>query len=100
MFGPQVSFRKARFVPFTHFLVGEARVGETLKIGSSSIAGFTLGSPLSQRATSTGIAAFGLGLDYALNKNLAWRVQGDSLLLAGSSSTARLSTGIVFRVGK
>lgn len=100
LFGPQVSYRKGRLVPFAHLLVGESRVGEKLVVSSSSIGGFTLGGPVTQRATTTGTAAMGLGVDYSLGKNLAWRIQADSLLTAGSASNVRISTGIVFRLGK
>ncbi len=100
MFGPQISYRKGRLVPFVHLLVGESRVGEKLVVSSSSVSGFTLGGPVTQRATTTGTAAMGLGVDYSIGKNLAWRVQADSLLTAGSASNVRISTGIVFRIGK
>jgi len=100
MFGPQISYRKGRLVPFAHLLVGESRVGEKLVVSSSSIGGFTLGGPIAHRATTTGTAAMGLGVDYSISQNLAWRVQADSLLTAGSASNARISTGIVLRIGK
>jgi hypothetical protein len=100
LFGPQISYRKGRLVPFAHLLVGESRLGEKLVVSSGSIAGFVIGGPVTQRATTTGTAAIGLGVDYSFGKNLAWRVQADSLLTAGSASNVRISTGIVFRVGK
>lgn len=100
LFGPQISCRKGRLVPFAHLLVGESRVGEKLVVGSSSIGGFTLGGVVTQRATTTGTAAMGAGVDYSFGKNLAWRVQADSLLTAGSASNVRISTGLVFRLGK
>jgi len=100
MFGPQISYRKGRLVPFAHLLVGESRVAEKLVVSSSSIGGFTLGGPIAHRATTTGTAAMGLGVDYSISQNLAWRVQADSLLTAGSASNARISTGIVLRIGK
>lgn len=100
LFGPQISYRKGRLVPFAHLLVGESRVGEKLVVSSSSIGGFLVGGPITHRATTTGTAAMGLGIDYGFSKNLAWRVQADSLLTAGSASNFRISTGIVFRVGK
>ena len=100
LFGPQISYRKGRLVPFAHLLVGESRVGEKLVVSSGSIGGFVIGGPITHRATTTGTAALGLGVDYSFGKNLAWRVQADSLLTAGSASNVRISTGIVFRVGK
>ena len=100
MFGPQISYRHGRLVPFAHLLVGESRVGEKLVVSSSSIGGFTIGGPVTQRATTTGTAAMGVGVDYSFAKNLAWRVQADSLLTAGSASNVRVATGIVFRLGK
>ena len=100
LFGPQVSYRKGRLVPFAHLLVGESRVGEKLVVTSSSLGGFTVGGPVTQRATTTGTAAMGVGVDFAFRKNLAGRIQADSLLTAGSASSVRISTGIVFRLGK
>lgn len=99
LFGPQISYRKGRLVPFAHLLVGESRVGEKLSVSSFS-GGFIAGPSISQRATTTGTAAMGLGIDYGFGKNLAWRVQVDSLLTAGSASNVRVSTGIVFRIKK
>jgi len=64
MFGPQVSCRKGRLTPFAHFLVGEARVGETpTLVNSSNRAAFLLGGSFPVRATSAGMAAYGLGVD-------------------------------------
>jgi hypothetical protein len=99
MFGPQVSYRMARIVPFAHLLVGESRVGQTVR-QSFSPTGFTLGGLVLQRATTTATAALGIGFDCVFTRRLAWRVQADSLMTVGSAANARLATGIVFRIGK
>jgi len=97
MFGPQVSYRRSRFVAFAHFLVGENRTGETISLASTSPVFVTTSS--GPRSATGSCAGMGLGVDFAINKKLAWRLQGDSLITNNSSSNARISTGLVFRIG-
>jgi hypothetical protein len=84
MFGPQLSFKLAKFRPFVHALVGGGHIGETLAGASSS---------------SNSIAdAFGGGIDYHLVPLISWRLQLDALqtrFFSTSQNNVRFSTGIV-----
>jgi|SRR5579884_233974 len=103
MFGPQFSFNKGKLHPFTRFLLGAARTGETFQLTESGCVGGLGGlclavGPSSGAATNVSFAVGG-GIDYQIKKNIAWRVQADYLAVS-SSSNARVSTGIVLQIGK
>ena len=95
LFGPQVSYRRGKVALFAHFLVGETIVNENIALVGCSTACISIGSS----RPSFGTAAPGGGLDYSFRKNLAWRIQADYLPLS-SMNDVRISTGIVFHVGK
>ena len=99
MFGPQFSLRRGRLQPLVHFLVGEARSNESGTITETGLPGPFVLNGHNSLVTSSGAFAAGGGLDYTLKKNLAWRVQADYLAL-GTASDVRISTGIVFRLGR
>ncbi len=85
-FGPQLSYRKnTKLVPFAHALFGGARAGG----GGFGINGFAMN--------------LGGGMDWVVHQNLGIRlIQADALItrFSGNTSTdARLSFGVVFRLG-
>lgn len=102
LFGPQFSLRRGRFSPFAHFLLGDGHVSPT-DFNSTSYNTFKSNNALSLAA--------GGGLDYSVTRRIAIRGQADWLYawftpIGGGDpgvnyvknrSTARLSTGIVFR---
>src|SRR5205823_183773 len=93
MFGPQVSFRRSRLTPFTHFLIGKVRSGDTLSVAFSSCTSTCLAAASSSHAASAAVMAVGGGVDYRITHNLAWRTQADYLQL-GVANNVRVSTGI------
>jgi len=95
LFGPQVAYHRGRVSVFAHFLVGETLVSEHLV---NLCTGVTCLATFNSRSSS-GTALPGGGLDYAFGRNLAWRVQADYLPL-GVTNDVRVSTGLVFRIGK
>jgi len=98
LFGPQFSYRHGRMSLFAHLLIGEARGSETYSLACvGACTGFIPGT--ANFAAISGTAAPGVGFDYAFRKKLAWRTQADYLPL-GTTSNLRVSTGLVFRVGK
>lgn len=99
MFGPQFSFRRGRLQPLVHFLIGEARSSENGTITETGLPGLFVLNGHNSVVTSSAAFAAGGGLDYAIKKNLAWRVQADYMAL-GTSNDVRISTGIVFRLGR
>ncbi|HYA62602.1 MAG TPA: hypothetical protein VED66_05320 [Candidatus Sulfotelmatobacter sp.] len=95
LFGPQISYRRGNLSAFAHILVGEALVSEHIQtIGCNG----TCATSLSSRP-SYGAAVPGGGLDYSFRRNLAWRIQADYLPI-GATNDVRISTGLVFRIGK
>lgn len=93
-FGPQISLRRGRVVPFTHALLGGARIkSEASGLGRTFI--FT--------DSAFGLA-FGGGLDVSLNDRVAIRAfQADYLrtrFFDQTQHTGRLSFGLVFRLGR
>ena len=100
LFGPQVTYRRGRLAPFAHVLLGEARLTETRTITCTGTSCFTTTGSVTQTISAgTGAVAAGGGVDYVFTPRLAWRVQADYLQL-GAANDARISTGIVFRLGK
>jgi hypothetical protein len=100
MFGPQFSYRTRKVSVFTHMLIGESRVNEKLAVSCSGCNGFFLMGPVSNSLTiAQTTLALGVGADYKFSRRLAWRVQADSVPIS-TSSNLRVSTGIVFTVGK
>lgn len=102
LFGPRFSYRKKESItPFAHALFGASRAHfegtATTVSGSTSVTVSFSGSETSFAA------AFGGGLDLKLGKSFALRViQADYLLTGFGNSTqhnARISTGLVFRLG-
>ncbi len=94
LFGPQFSLRRSRVVPFTHVLLGTARIkAEATELGRI----FTFSD------TTFGLAVGG-GLDIGLNQHIALRAfQADYLrtrLFNETQHTARLSFGLVIRLGR
>ena len=88
-FGPQVSFRLGRIVPYARALFGVARYGvSTFVTSESSFAD-----------------VFGGGIDVSIIPRLSWRVQADAVqtrfplssYLSNKQTSLRLSTGLVFR---
>lgn len=99
MFGPQFSLRRGRLQPLVHFLIGEARSGESVTITETGLPGLFVLNSHNSLVTSSASFAAGGGFDYTIKKNLAWRVQADYMSL-GTSNDMRVSTGIVFRLGR
>jgi opacity protein-like surface antigen len=99
LFGPQFSYRSGRLSGFGHLLFGESRVNESLTITCASCNGFILVSQLNSNTITQTVLALGVGADYKLTRTLAWRVQVDYLPIS-STNNVRVSTGLVFRVGK
>lgn len=85
--------------PLVHFLIGEARSAESATITETDLPGFFVLNNHNSAVVSSGAFAAGGGLDYTIKKNLSWRVQADYMAL-GTSGDVRLSTGIVFRLGR
>ncbi len=102
LFGPQFSYRRGKMSPFARVLIGEARITNSFSSVCNSCSGsFSLGTPIfigvvSPSSVMTGV---GVGFDYGFNKSLASRMQADYLQY-GATDNVRISTGIVFRVGK
>lgn len=102
LFGPQFSRRGDRLTTFAHALFGAARL--SVDNPSTQIG---LISPLNATVHDNAFAAaFGLGFDIKLNKNVAWRVvQADYLLTKfrdgdnDRQDNFRAATGLVFRFG-
>jgi outer membrane protein OmpA-like peptidoglycan-associated protein len=95
LFGPRLNLRKFdHFVPFAEFMVGDAR-------GNGQITGTG-----NQNAFAI---ATGGGLDWAFNKNIAWRVAqldyfmttftGPALGSSGRQNSFRAASGLVIRFG-
>lgn len=100
LFGPQVTYRHGHLAPFAHMLLGEARLSETRTITCTGTSCFTATGSVTQTISAgTAAVAAGGGVDYVFTPRLAWRVQADYLQL-GAANDARISTGIVFRLGK
>jgi len=97
LFGPQFSYRSGKLSGFGHLLFGESRVNESLTITCASC--FILVSPLNSNTLTQTMLALGVGGDYKLTRTLAWRVQADYLPISRTNNM-RVSTGLVFRVGK
>jgi hypothetical protein len=98
LFGPQFSYRRGKISAFSHLLVGESRVNEHLAVSCSGCGNFILVTANSNTISTTTLA-LGIGADYRLTRTLAWRVQADYLPIS-TSNNVRVSTGLVFRVGK
>ncbi len=103
LFGPRISFRREKFVPFVHALVGGARLNSTTTIEGLVVALPGLPVPTFPTAFSSSsfavAVALGGGVDYKFKGNLAWRVQADYVQSGFSNTTQnnfRLSTGPVF----
>jgi Outer membrane protein beta-barrel domain len=99
MFGPQFSYRTGKISAFTHMLIGESRVNEKLAVSCTACNGFLVGSVSNSVTIAETTLALGIGADYKLNRNLAWRVQADYVPIS-TTSNLRVSTGIVFTLGK
>jgi hypothetical protein len=100
MFGPQFSYRTGKISAFTHMLIGESRVNEKLAVTCPACNGlFSLGAISNSLTTAQTTLALGVGADYKLNRNLAWRVQADYVPIS-TANNVRVSTGIVFTIGK
>ena len=94
LFGPRLSVRKSRAVPFAHALFGVANVKtETNEFG-----------PLFSFSDTSFAMALGGGVDVRVNDRLAIRVvQIDYLRTSFFGSTqnkGRIAAGVVFRFGK
>jgi hypothetical protein len=84
--GPRASISVGKYTPFAELLVGVAHQTDTG--GNASISDTSFSN------------AVGGGLDYKLQKAVAWRVQLDSVytrLFSRAQHDLRFSTGIVFR---
>jgi hypothetical protein len=102
LFGPQFSYRVGRISSFAHVLIGDARITTGFSSTCNSCGGSVfLGTPIfvGLRSPSTLATSLGLGLDYGFKNNLAWRTQADYLQY-GTTDNVRISTGLVFQVGK
>jgi opacity protein-like surface antigen len=97
LFGPQFAYRSGRISGFAHLLIGETRANESLTVTCPTC--FILVSPFNSNTVTQTALALGVGADYKLTRTLAWRVQADYLPIS-SSNNMRVSTGLVFRVGK
>jgi opacity protein-like surface antigen len=99
MFGPRFYSRfSERWTPFAHALFGATHA-------SIKATGSTGGTSVSLSDSDTAFSmAYGGGIDYQVSRSLAVRlVQADYMILrSGGENTngARISTGIVFRLGK
>jgi len=94
LFGPQIAWRRKNLTPFAHLLLGEARNGGTEKIVDS------LGNTFKfQLGGSVAAMYAGGGMDFKLSDRIAWRAEADYPSF-GSAKDVRVSTGIVFRLGK
>ncbi|MGA7792107.1 MAG: porin family protein [Candidatus Acidiferrales bacterium] len=89
-YGPVFSYRRfSRITPYGHVQIGAVH-------GSAEFLG------ISQSAYKFALAP-GAGLDFALNRSTAIRVDGEYLLtrfLSLTQENANLSVGVVFRFGK
>jgi hypothetical protein len=95
LFGPQVTYRRGKVALFAHLLVGETILNEQIATTGCS----TICPVIGSSRTSSGTATPGGGLDFSVGRNLAWRVQADYLPI-GAGNDVRISTGLVFRIGK
>ena len=98
LFGPQFAYRTGKLSGFGHLLFGESRVNESGTVTCASCTGFILVGRNSLTTAQTTLA-LGVGGDYKLTRTMAWRVQVDYLPIS-STNNLRVSTGLVFRVGK
>ena len=103
LFGPQVSIPRGRFAPFGRFLIGVTHVAPR-DFGSGDTVTFF-------KANNVLTLGAGGGLDYSVTRRVAIRAQADWLYarltpIGGGDpgvnyvknrSTARISTGVVFR---
>jgi hypothetical protein len=100
MFGPQFTYRARKISVFTHLLLGESRVNDKVSVSCSGCNGLFLLGPVSNSLTiAQTTLGLGVGADYKLNRSVAWRAQADYVPIS-TTSNLRVSTGIVFRVGK
>jgi hypothetical protein len=97
LFGPQAAYRAGKISVFGHLLIGEDRLHERLSIACPTC--FIVVSPFSSNTVTQTAVALGVGADYRLSRKLAWRVQADYLPISNTNNM-RLSTGLVFQVGK
>jgi hypothetical protein len=104
LFGPQFCYRESRTRLFTQFLLGGELVSAMRMQRTISSVGILPPSNLVQSGhmAETGFAmAFGGGMDLALRRNLAWRLQADYLTSQAGLGQhhVRVSTGLVWRLG-
>jgi hypothetical protein len=102
LFGPQFAFPAGKVRLFTHFLAGgmnrRVTTMETITSSGSSVPGIT-GIPTN--TANLFAMAFGGGADYPVRKRLSWRIGADYLTSTGTAQNhIRLSTGLVWRLGK
>lgn len=104
LFGPQFSYRGSKMRPFAQFLVGGEHVHATRMQRTVISTGILPPSTIveSGHIAETGFAmALGGGVDFAIRRNLAWRLQADYLTSqAGlAQNHVRVSTGLVWQLG-
>lgn len=104
LFGPQFSYPGRKFSPFAHFLIGGEHSDVTRSESLTSSSGLGTGiSALANPLAESGIVfamALGGGVDYSITRNLAWRIQSDSLTNQGTGQNhVRVSTGLAWRLG-
>ena len=102
LFGPQFSYPAGKIRPFAQFLVGGEHVDVTSSLTETTSGVIIL--PViteSGHSAETGFAmALGGGVDYSINRRLAWRLQADYLTGQGiGQNHVRVSTGLVWRLG-
>jgi len=105
LFGPQFSYPHGKIRAFAHFLLG-GRQQSLMETGTTTVTSGTSTSVIGGFAGSTAPSdqfamAFGGGADYPIRKNLSWRLAADYLTNQGTyQNHFRVSTGVVWRVGK
>ena len=104
LFGPELSYRGSKIRAFAQFLVGGERVNATRMQRTVISTGILppLNLAESGHIAETGFAmAFGGGMDFAIKRNLAWRLQADYLTSQAdlAQNHVRVSTGLVWRLG-
>lgn len=102
LFGPQFSYPAGKIRPFAHFLVGGQNSHVTRsEIITCSGSCFISGVPVNVGSGIVFAMALGGGVDYSIKHNLAWRLESDYLTNQGTGQNhVRVSTGLVWRVGK
>ena len=101
LFGPQFAYPAGKAKLYSRFLAGGEHKSVT-ESQTNTVNGTVLGEPASAATSGNYFAmAFGGGVDFPVRRNLSWRIGADYLTSTGTAQNhVRLSTGVVWRLGK